>query len=403
MVSVVSCVKQNNQRILSLLLDVPGSVPKNELKEALLLSSEKGYIECTNSLIKAGADIDCQNSSGETPLILATKENKPDIIKALIEAKCDCYMTAKSGNAAIHIAAQKDLLQCFQILLDNGVDINTRDPGQNTPLIISIIKKKYLILEEVLSRPDCDVNATDCYGWTALHHAAHKATGVKQLLKAGANPNVYNDSGNTPLMLAAIEGFSKVIHLLTKANCDVNMKDSSSAQKTAMHIIALKGHSECIEDMLEAGLDLNILDNEYRTPLWYALHSGRFEAVESLLKYTSHVASFNCPAHAPETSCPVKLAFLKGAKKVIKQFILIGFDKDHIRYYIQNSDDVTADWTTVDQNDWFSFIQQPLTLLQISRIWIRHYLGRLFYLNVSKLPLPKSFQDFLLFSDFKNI
>ncbi|CAI9736520.1 repeat and SOCS box 3 isoform X2 [Octopus vulgaris] len=300
MVSVVSCVKQNNQRILSLLLDVPGSVPKNELKEALLLSSEKGYIECTNSLIKAGADIDCQNSSGETPLILATKENKPDIIKALIEAKCDCYMTAKSGNAAIHIAAQKDLLQCFQILLDNGVDINTRDPGQNTPLIIS-------------------------------------------------------------------------------------------------------SHSECIEDMLEAGLDLNILDNEYRTPLWYALYSGRFEAVESLLKYTSHVASFNCPAHAPETSCPVKLAFLKGAKKVIKQFILIGFDKDHIRYYIQNSDDVTADWTTVDQNDWFSFIQQPLTLLQISRIWIRHYLGRLFYLNVSKLPLPKSFQDFLLFSDFKNI
>ncbi|GAB1605302.1 ankyrin repeat and SOCS box protein 3-like [Argonauta hians] len=402
MVSVASCVRQNNARMLSVLLQVPSNISSSELNPALLLCSEKGYVECLHSLIKAGANIDYQNSAGETALMLAVKENKPDVVRALIEADCECHTLANTGNAAIHIAVHKNLLECFQILLNNGVDINSRDPDHHTPLIISVMKKKYLILEELLSQPTCDVNATDSNGWTALHYAAHKATGVQQLLQAGADPNVYNDSGNTPLMLAAIEGFSKVIHLLTKAKCDVNLKDSSSAQKTAMHIIALKGHTECIEDMLEAGLNMNVYDNEYRTPLWYALNNGRLDAVECLLRYTSHVTSYSCPTDAPLSSCPVKLAFSKGAKKIVKQFILIGFDKDHLRYCLHNCQDIVSDWSEADRDDWLSFIYQPLSLLQISRLWIRHYMGRLFYQHISKLPLPKSFQDFLLFADLKN-
>lgn len=97
------------------------------------------------------------------------------------------------------------------------------------------------MVEELLSHPDCDVNAQNSEGWTALHYAAHMAAGVDILLSAGANPNLYNEDGNTPLMLAAIEGFSKVVNKLAKAKCDVNMKDKSDAQKTAMHTIALKG------------------------------------------------------------------------------------------------------------------------------------------------------------------
>lgn len=403
MASVVSIVRQNNVRMLNILVAIPGSVPSKDLNEGLLLAAKEGYTECVDCLIKAGADIDTTDNSDQTPFYLAVCNNKIPSALFLLKAGNECDALANNGFAAIHIAVKKNLHECVRTLLENGIKINSRDSQNNTPLILAVANKKYLVVEELLSHPDCDVNAQNSEGWTALHYAAHMAAGVDILLSAGANPNLYNEDGNTPLMLAAIEGFSKVVNKLAKAKCDVNMKDKSDAQKTAMHTIALKGHTECIADLLEAGMDMNMFDNQYRTPLWYALNSGRYSAVQTLLKFSGHIDSFHCPKQAPRSSCPVWLAFNQGALQIIKQFILTGFDKEHIRSCLLNPEEFGLQWNETEKEMWFLYAHQPLSLQQLSRIWIRHHLGHFFYQNLNKLPVPKFLRDFLLMKDIDEI
>lgn len=403
MASVLSIVKQNNVRMLNILVAIPGSVPSKDLNDGLLLAAKEGYTDCVDCLIKAGADIDTTDNSCQTPFYLAVCNNQIPSALFLLRSGNDCDILAKNGYAAIHIAVKKNHHECVRVLLENGVDINSRDSGNNTPLILAVANKKYLVAEELLSRPGCDVNAQNSDGWTALHYAAHMAAGVDMLLAVGANPNLYNEDGNTPLMLAAIEGFSKVVNNLAKARCDVNLKDKSDAEKTAMHTIALKGHTECIVDLLEAGMNMNMFDNQYRTPLWYALSSGRYSAVQTLLKFSGHIDSFRCPEQAPASSCPVRLAFNRGALQIVKQFILTGFDKGHMRSCLLSPEEFAFEANQAEKEMWFLYAHQPLSLQQLSRIWIRHHLGHFFYQNLDKLPVPKFLRDFLLMKDLDEI
>ena len=82
---------------------------------------------------------------------------------------------------------------------------------------------------QVLLDAGCDVNLCDASGRTALHYAAHTATGVTSLLDAGADVNAQDRDGCTPLLMAAAEGLDNVVRTLVHTGrCDVNVKQVSS-------------------------------------------------------------------------------------------------------------------------------------------------------------------------------
>ena len=135
--SVVGIVRQNSVQMLNVFVAIPGSVPSKDLNEGLLLAAKEGYTECIDCLIKAGADIDTTDNSNQTPFYLAVSNNKIPSALFLLKAGNDCDILAKNGFAAIHIAVKKNLHECVQILLENGVNINTRDSQNNTPLILA--------------------------------------------------------------------------------------------------------------------------------------------------------------------------------------------------------------------------------------------------------------------------
>ena len=66
------------------------------------------------------------------------------------------------------------------------------------------------------------------FGNTLLHSAvlSGNMAEVERLLKLGANPNVANREGRTPLYAAALFGFKNIYELLRQFGASVSLSDS---------------------------------------------------------------------------------------------------------------------------------------------------------------------------------
>ncbi len=98
---------------------------------------------------------------------------------------------------------------------------------------------------------------------------------VDELLMAGANPDIANKLGVTPLQVACLFGNLEIVKRLTEANANVNAVDSTKC--TALHGAALRlAHFDTDEEiesakaiiayLIEMGADINAQNDDGQTP-----------------------------------------------------------------------------------------------------------------------------------------
>lgn len=379
-------------RILQVLLAVPGTVHPQDVKSALFQACSDGSAECLQCLLAAKIDPDVKDPSGNSPLHLAVNSGCIDTLNVLLEAGCDAECRGAGGRTPLHLSARLGTDDCLDCLARHGAKVNCIDSEGCTPLITAVKHGNYGSVQTLL-RLKCNVNATDDRGLAALHYGCHKAQCVESLLSSGADPNIVDKDGNTAAMLAAAEGFSGVIKALIKANYDVNIQNSFTG-RTVLHTVAMKGHKECIEELVLAGADINICDKDFKTPLWYAISGARFDVVKFLFRANSNVDKFQCPLGIPMEACPLHLALARGDLKVIRLFILTGYDSAHVRQSIER-EEVKSLLVNEDLSHWIEHARGPLTLRQVCRMWIRHHQGRLLFHDLRLLPLPEPMKEFI--------
>lgn len=242
------------------------------------------------------------------------------------------------------------------------------------------------------------MDVQDASGRTALHYASQTATGVKLLLDKGADLNIRDEDGATPLFAAAAEGLSNVVRTLTATGrCDVNLAQYDTG-RTPLHLLAYKGHAECIPDLIDAGADVNLYDKQQRSALWYAVSNGRVDVVKLLLRANSQVDTFCCPDCFTDEACPVRLAFSKGLVKVLKLFILTGYDMVHLRECLSQPEAEKL-FSQADLDHWLLRARDVMSLRCTCRMWIRHHLGYHMYHDLQELPVPPSVRDFLFLKE----
>jgi len=129
-------------------------------------------------------------------------------------------------------ASQKGNLEELSCLIQSGVDLNTKDRDGRTALH-HVIETNRINHDEKLQCLDrligagADLNAQDNTKLTALHLGIKNPDGLKKLLRAGANPNIQNIKGNTPLHFAAI-GFEKGLKVLLDHRADPTIMNHQS-------------------------------------------------------------------------------------------------------------------------------------------------------------------------------
>ena len=128
----------------------------------------------------------------------------------------------------------------------------------------------------------------DSAGDSPLHLALKKneVEFLSAMLDAGADLQVANGKGVTPLMLAlareADEDMSGLIDRMIAAGADLKAKDASGAT-TLIH--AMKGRQPVsrLQQILDRGVDVNAADGEGSTALMHAALSGEDPRVLTLL------------------------------------------------------------------------------------------------------------------------
>ncbi len=114
-----------------------------------------------------------------------------------------------------------------------------------------------------------DLNARHSNNWeTPLFAAVDRDSGrcAMFLLSKGADPNVANMSGSTPLHhIAAAPSRLEMAKALLEAGADPSAANKRGA--TPLHIAAGAGYADLVEALLEKGSDPLALDSDGATPL----------------------------------------------------------------------------------------------------------------------------------------
>jgi ankyrin repeat protein len=188
-------------------------------------AAAKGDATEIERLVKAGAPIDARDSRARTPLHVATYMQKPDAARALMRLGADPNALESQQYDIVTIAAVADDVPMLKVALDGGCKAtNVTSPYQGTALIAAA----HLGHDEVvrmLIAAKAPLDHVNNLGWTALIESIvlgdggkrHTAT-LKALVDAGANVNLADRSGDTPLTLAKKRGFSEMAKILESAH-----------------------------------------------------------------------------------------------------------------------------------------------------------------------------------------
>ena len=123
-------------------------------------------------------------------------------------------------------------------------------------------------------------NAVLC--WSILDNDGNQ---VQELLERGADPNIPNLDGETPLFLAVAESHVEVAHQLLAAGANPNHRDNEDY--TPLFNVAaslLPGSDKLADILLSAGADPNAMSEDGNTPLFLAARHGSYDFVQKLLE-----------------------------------------------------------------------------------------------------------------------
>jgi len=263
--------------------------PRAQMREVggltpLLYAARQGCLACAQLLVEHHADVNLPDPEGVTPLIMAITNFHFDVGAYLIGKKANVNTWDWWGRTPLYCAVDLNTiphggrpdqpsldettsLQLIRILLDAGANPN--------------VQLKLFPPYRAVG-PDRGADLMLTIGATPLLRAAKAGdvAAVRLLLEHGANPNLPNIQGVTPVMAAAGLGSNEIdtrgrfktqpdlvgcVDLLVKAGADVNAHDNNGS--TALHGAALFGYDDVIKQLVAHNADINAKDKKGMTPL----------------------------------------------------------------------------------------------------------------------------------------
>jgi hypothetical protein len=106
---------------------------------------------------------------------------------------------------------------------------------------------------------------------------------VRELLRAGADPNAAGTDRSTPLYIAAIQGEASIVRLLLDAGADPNLESRGENEGTPLCAAAASDELEAVRELLARGADPNLAASDDLLPLGWAASHGSIEIATVLL------------------------------------------------------------------------------------------------------------------------
>ncbi|MCJ1244864.1 hypothetical protein MMC30_002065 [Trapelia coarctata] len=247
---------------------------------ALIIAARRGTEGIARELLAFGADANIKNQARGTALHYASPYE--GIIQLLIDHRSDINAQDQDGRTSLHNAAQEGFDTVVRALLDHKADVSLEDQHGRTALHEASANMK---VTQLLLEHKADVDAQDHDQRTALHFAADRCHGttVELLLKHKANVDAQSWIGRTALMEAAYRGSEAIVQILLEHNADINRMSGSGGGGTALNIAAYEGHEAVVRVLLENTANKPQL--KLTGALHRAIYQGHFPIVRLLIEH----------------------------------------------------------------------------------------------------------------------
>ena len=158
--------------------------------QPLHAAAYRGNLIAIQFFIEEGkVNVSSTTSDGETPLLLASKEDNEEVIEYLIGKGANVNEADKDGKSPLWVASKYDNVNAMRMLIKNDADVEQANHVGGRPIHIAAFKGFLNAVKLLIEEGNADVNAETDKGLTALALARHEhhRNVVNYLIEKGAN------------------------------------------------------------------------------------------------------------------------------------------------------------------------------------------------------------------------
>lgn len=303
-----------------------------------------------------------RNYSDKKPIPAAIKNKRPDALKIFLQRGANpnqCaylhHLAAQDGdenyemfrlllaegadpliaippknNTIFHIAAENGNLRVLRDVIawcrDKAIPadyftklINARNAENVTPLRMATSGGHASLVSEILPYSNVSIDERDAHDRTLLTIAVltenKNKDVVEALVSAGANTNIADENGYTPLHYAAGQDLEEIAKLLLEHGADINAATKDGV--TALHSAVSQGREKMVRFLIKNGTDINIADAGKHTPLHASLIRGNRKMAKLLVDEGANTSTVN----NNNLTAPQVIAFANDADELLLEAI----------------------------------------------------------------------------------
>ena len=270
--------------------------------------AKAGGLDLINKAKEWGFNVNMTDENGNTGLHAATLHDESTVVRMLVAGGCSIGARNREGCTAIHLAARFGYHECLN-------HMTSRDNGgrENLAGIVSLRE---------------DVN-----GDTALHLAMSSGSMecVRNLVTVGADVDCMNSDHKTPLLIAAIGGFDKLLLRIAAENPDFSL--CGPDKRTAAFFAVESENIEFLQLLKSKSFNFDAPDATGDTLLHCATRMDALQSMSFLMTAGSNPMAINRKGETP-----MQLLKSKAAENILR-----GIDKMYLEKIIEQEGRMKAE------------------------------------------------------------
>jgi ankyrin repeat protein len=305
---------------------------------SLILAASMYKVRALKTLARLGADLTVTDIDERNLFSSAGKSGGLDLINKVKEWGFDINMVDNNGNTCLHAATKLDESTVVRMLVAGGASIAAKNTEGCTPVHIAARLGFSECLKYLVSRDNANLASIisqkeKINGDSALHLAVSSGSldCVRLLVTANADIDSMNSNHVTPLLVAAMGGFDKLLLRICAENPNY---DLCGPDRRTAAFYAVEGENiEFLQILKLKKFDFDKPDINGDTLLHYAVKMDALQSISFLMTNGSNPFALN---RKKET--PMQLLKSKAAENILR-----GIDKLYLEKIIEQEGRMKAE------------------------------------------------------------